>query len=75
MRMNPVNDTNKKEFGEKLRVIREEKGLTQAGVAKSAGINTNYYACIERGEVNLTYEKLESIVKALNIKSSDILPF
>ncbi len=75
MHMNPVNDTNKKEFGENLRKIREEKRLTQAEVAKSAGINTNYYACIERGEINLTYDKLQSIVDALKIKSSDILPF
>jgi len=75
MLMNPVNDTNKKEFGENLRKIREEKHLTQAEVAKSAGINTNYYACIERGEINLTYDKLQSIVDALKIKSSDILPF
>ena len=73
--MSPINDTNKKEFGEKLRKIREEKGMTQAEVAKAAGINTNYYAVIERGEVNPTYEKIESIVKALKVKSSDILPF
>jgi transcriptional regulator with XRE-family HTH domain len=73
--MNPITDANKKEFGEKLRKMREEKGFTQADVAKAAGINTNYYACIERGEINTTYDKIQSIVKALNVKSSDILPF
>jgi transcriptional regulator with XRE-family HTH domain len=73
--MSPINDTNKKDFGKKLRVAREEKGLTQDDVAKAANINTNYYACIERGEVNPSYEKIQNIVKALKVKSSDILPF
>ena len=73
--MNSVNDASKKDFGKKLRNAREEKKLTQADVAKMAGINTNYYACIERGEVNPSFEKLQEIVKALKIKSSDILPF
>ncbi len=75
MRMSPINDANKKLFAENLRKIREQKGMTQDQVAKAAGINTNYYAVIERGEVNPTYEKIERIVKALEVKSSDILPF
>lgn len=73
--MSPITDANKKEFGVKLRNARKEKGFTQADVAKAAGINTNYYACIERGEVNPSYEKIQSIAKALKVKSSDILPF
>ena len=59
----------RKEIGLKLKVAREKSGLTQAQVAEKAKLNVNYYAQIERGEVNTTFEKLESIMKALGIKS------
>ncbi|MCL4416598.1 MAG: helix-turn-helix transcriptional regulator [Actinobacteria bacterium] len=64
---------------EKLGVIRrgtrEKAGLTQEDVAKKVGIHVSYYSRIERGVVNPSVEILESIVKTLKIKSSDILPF
>ena len=65
-----------KTIGERLREARDKKGLTQAEVAKKAGMGTNRYAIIERGEAeNVTINKLENIVEALGVKSSDILPF
>ena len=59
----------------KLKSLRLEKGLTQAKLAKDAGINDNYYARVERAEVVPTTDKLEKIVKALGVKSSEVLPF
>ena len=73
--MNRLDEADLKEFGDNLKKVREEKKLTQADVANISKVNANYYACIERGEVNPSYKKLRQIVKALNIKSSDILPF
>jgi len=46
----------------------EEKKLTQIEVAKKAGLNTNYYAVIERGEVLTGLDNLEKIFKILGIK-------
>lgn len=60
-------------FGKKIRSARVEKGLTQTEVAEKAGINTNYYACIERGEVNPSLEKIQAIAKALGLKSFDVM--
>lgn len=68
-------DKTQKEIGEKLKEAREKKGLTQAEVATEARININYYAMIERGEVNPSLEKIRRIIKVLKVKSSDILPF
>lgn len=68
-------EKNKKTFGEYLKKIRESQGLTQKQVSDKADIHVNYYARIERGEENFTFEVLEKIVKALHIKSSDIMPF
>ena len=62
-------------IGRKLREVREKQHLTQSDVAEKADISTNHYAQIERGEANPSIETLESILKALNIKSSKVLPF
>ena len=64
------NDENlRKSLGQKLKKAREKSGLTQAQVAVMADIHVNYYARIERGEENPTYERLAPIMKALGIKS------
>lgn len=60
------------ELGKKLRDAREKSGLTQLEVAKKSKVNANYYAVVERGEKNISYKKLERILKVLNIKSLDI---
>ncbi|HUQ85769.1 MAG TPA: helix-turn-helix transcriptional regulator [Candidatus Limnocylindrales bacterium] len=63
-----------KELGKKLKTAREKSGLTQEEVAKIAKISSNYYAKIERGEINTTLEKLYKIIKALKIDASEIFP-
>lgn len=63
----------RKELGEKLRAVREKAGLTQAEVAAKSGVHVNYYARIERGEENPSFEKLQGVMKALGLKSLDLL--
>lgn len=65
----------KKKIGRKIKKGRLEKGLKQVDVAVDAGINSSYYSKIERGEVNPSLEKIYRIAKALNIKSSELIPF
>lgn len=73
-RMVSKNDENIfKDLGNKLKSVREKAKMTQVEVAERAGIHVNYYARIERGEENPTYQKLESIKKALNLDSLDNL--
>lgn len=62
-------------IGLNIKQIRESKKLTQVEVAELAGIQVNYFAMIERGEVNFTFDKLYRIIKALKVKSSQLLPF
>lgn len=61
-----------KDLGAKLKKARLSSGLTQQDVADKANIHVNFYARIERGEENPSYEKLSSILKALKIKSLDV---
>ncbi len=63
------------QLGKNIKKARDKTGLTQAQVADKAGIHVNYFARIERGEENPSVEILESIAKALKVKSSEILPF
>ena len=65
----------KKEIGGKIAKIRKSKKLKQADVAEDAGLNASYYGKIERGIVNPSLEKIYRVIKALNVKSSDIFPF
>ena len=68
-------DKTSKQIALKLKQIRLKKSFTQADLAKKAHISTNYYARLERAEVTPSVETLEKIVKALGVKSSEILPF
>lgn len=62
----------RKELGGKLRTAREAAKLTQLEVATAAGVHVNFYARVERGEENPSFDKLRGIMKALNIKSLDL---
>ena len=66
---------SKEELGKKIKKTRKKAKLIQVQVAEKAGIHVNYYARVERGEVNASIEIVENIAKALKVKSSDILPF
>lgn len=65
----------RKQLGNNLKKFRLKVDLTQKELAKKAGIHPNYYARIERGEANPSQEKIFGIIKALRVKSSDILPY
>ncbi len=63
----------RKVVGKKAKEVRLKQHLTQEQVAKRAGINANYYACIERGEVNPSLDKIQAIAKALGLKSFNVM--
>lgn len=67
--------SSQEEIGRKIKKARQKVEMTQADVAKKAGIHVNYFARIERGEENPSIEIIEKIAKALKVKSSEILPF
>lgn len=67
------NDKNiRKDLGSSLKKVRLEAGLTQADVASKADVHVNFYARIERGEVNPSFKKLHSITTVLGIKVLDM---
>jgi transcriptional regulator with XRE-family HTH domain len=67
------HDNSRKKLGEIFKKTREAKRLTQQEVADAAEVHVNYYARIERGLENPSFEKLQSIMKVLGIKSLELL--
>lgn len=59
----------------KLKAIRLKKGMKQVDVAEKAGIDSNYYSRVERGEAIPTVITLKKILSALKVKSSEVLGF
>lgn len=59
-----------KELGLQLKEARENKKLTQIEVAEKTGMTSTYYAMIERGEVNPSWEKVNKILTELDLKLS-----
>lgn len=57
-------------FGQRIRAIRKEKGLSQESLAALADIDRSYMGHIERGEKNITLTKIYQIAKALEISPS-----
>jgi transcriptional regulator with XRE-family HTH domain len=60
-------------FGNLLRAIREEVGLSQENLALKAGLHRNYIGILERGEQNPSLLVMMKISKALGINLSDLL--
>jgi transcriptional regulator with XRE-family HTH domain len=57
----------------RLRKARQAKNMTQAEVAKKAGISENHYAQIERAEKNPATSTFGSIIDAIGVSSTEIL--
>jgi transcriptional regulator with XRE-family HTH domain len=62
-------------IGKNIQKLRKKTGITQEELADKVGVHVSYISRIERGVVNSSIEILESIAKALKVKSSEILPF
>lgn len=61
-------------FGRHLRELRKLKGFTQERLAYEAGIDRSYLGKIERGEVNLTIERIDLLAKCLKCSLADLMP-
>ncbi|MDD2582031.1 MAG: helix-turn-helix transcriptional regulator [Desulfuromonadaceae bacterium] len=62
-----MKDPRLVDFGNKVREIRKEKGLSQEALAALADIDRSYMGHIERGEKNITLTKIYQISEALNV--------
>lgn len=58
---------------EKIKLVRQAKGLTQEAVAEKLGMSVTTYGDIERGDKDLKLSKLQDIADVLEMKASELL--
>jgi transcriptional regulator with XRE-family HTH domain len=54
--------------------MRNQKGFSQDGLALQCGLDRSYMGRIERGEVNITVDKLYQISELLGCEPAELLP-
>lgn len=62
-------------FGENLKKIREQKGITQAQLAIDCDFDVSVISRIERGVVNTSLSNLKLISNALGIEIKELFEF
>ena len=62
-----------KDLGEKIRLIRKDKGITQVQLAHSIGKDQQSIQRLEAGNINPSYIYLQEIADGLNIPLLDLL--
>jgi len=60
-------------FGERVREIRKEKGLSQEELAHKADLHRTYIGMIERAEKNITLVNIEKIANALEVNIKELI--
>lgn len=61
-------------FGLRVREQRKLKNISQEKLAFLSNIDRSYMGRIERGEVNITIEKIYELAKSLDVSVKDLLP-
>lgn len=69
--MKAVSKTHKK-FGERIKKLRSEKGMSQEDLAFKVGVDRSYMGFVERGERIPTLEKIDKIAVALKMPLSQL---
>lgn len=55
----------KEKFGQKVKILREEKGLSIENLANISNVDRNYISDIEKGKRNVSIEIIEKIINGL----------
>ncbi len=55
------------QFGERVRQLRKEQGLSQEALAFKAEIDRTYMTSVENGKRNVSVQNIEKIINALEI--------
>jgi transcriptional regulator with XRE-family HTH domain len=61
------------DFGNAVRSIRSDKGISQESLAELAGIDRSYMGGVERGEHNIALINIKRISDALGVSISIVM--
>lgn len=61
-------------LGKKIRLKRQQRGFSQDRFALAAQVDRSYMGRVERGEANITVEKLYRFARVLGCSPVELLP-
>ena len=59
-------------FGERVRTLRKERGLSQVQLSFKADLHRTYIGMIERAEKNITLVNIEKLANALDVSIKEL---
>lgn len=69
-----INNSNiLKNFGQRIKLLRNKAALSQEELANISGLHRTYIGMIERGEKNITLKNIEKIAISLKVDISELL--
>ena len=60
-------------FGDELRHVRKEKGITQEALGRRVGLHATYIGDVERGERNVSLANILKIARGLEVPASQLV--
>jgi transcriptional regulator with XRE-family HTH domain len=70
-----VNNDARVLFGQRLRQLRKQVGISQEALAHQAGLDRSYVGGVERGEYNISLLNICLLADALNLPPYELLRF
>jgi transcriptional regulator with XRE-family HTH domain len=67
--------TLRKDFGDRLRTIRQQRKMSQETFAEFVGISVDFLSLIERGRNAPSFETIEQIAKRLRVPVKALFDF
>lgn len=65
----------REKFGNRIRLLRGECGLTQEQLAERAGISVDFLSLIERGKNSPSFDNLDDLADALDVTVAQLFSF
>ena len=70
-----INRIFQKKFGERIRFLRKERGLTQEELSFEIDADNSYIANIENAHRDIPLSRVYKIAKVLNVSLSELFNF
>jgi transcriptional regulator with XRE-family HTH domain len=59
-------------FGQRLRALRNERGITQEELCKMIKAHRNFVGYVERGQENICLDNILQLARALKVNPADL---
>lgn len=58
----------RKDFGNRVRLLRKSRGFSQESFADAVGLHRTYIGAVERGEQNISLDNIAKLAQVLKVK-------